>query len=120
MSGTTATSVIKFFVENVRAGNTVLVDLNSFRRVLSMVLQPCVSSVYCVQEASTLVVYPSLDEEFLVQQSPHYLVFCKASGLMDHVAVRIGMLSVVSLGGGEERVWRRSSPSCAETSLQLA
>ena len=39
---------------------------------------------------------------------------------MDHVAVRIGMLPVVSLGGGEEGVWRRSSPSCAETSLQLA
>ena len=39
---------------------------------------------------------------------------------MDHVADRIGMLSVVSLGGGEEGVWRRSSPSCAETSLHLA
>ena len=39
---------------------------------------------------------------------------------MDHVAVRIGMLSVVSLGGGEVGVWRRSSPSCADTSLQLA
>ena len=39
-----------------------------------MVLQPCVSSVYWVQEASTLVVYPSADEELLAYQIPHYLV----------------------------------------------
>ena len=47
-----------------------------------------------VQEASTLVVYPSTDEELL--------------------ADRIGMLSVVSLGGGEEGVWRRGNlpPAC--------
>ena len=32
------------------------------------------SSVYWVQEASTLVVYPSTDEELLAYQIPHYLV----------------------------------------------
>ena len=43
----------------------------------SVVLQPCVSSVSWVQEASTPVVYPSLDDEFLACQSPHYLVSVK-------------------------------------------
>jgi len=43
----------------------------------SMVLQPCVSSVSWVQEASTLVVYPAPDEDLLAYQSPHYLVSVK-------------------------------------------
>ena len=43
----------------------------------SVVLQLCVSSVSWVQEASTPVVYPSLDDEFLACQSPHYVVSVK-------------------------------------------
>ena len=43
----------------------------------SMVLQPWASSVYWVQEASILVVYPSTDKEVLACQIPHYLVSVK-------------------------------------------
>ena len=42
-----------------------------------MVLQPWVSSVYWVQEACTLIVYPSTDDELLAYKSPHCLVSVK-------------------------------------------
>ena len=48
------------------------------RWVVSTVLQPWgSSSVYWVQEACTLILYPSPDEELLAYQSPHCLVSVK-------------------------------------------